>query len=255
LIGILFVFELSLVNIDWGTAVVSWVKPSFPDGSMLIIMSVLGAVVMPHNLFLHSEVIQSRQWNIQDEKVINFQLKYEFYDTLFSMIVGWAINSSMILLAASTFFVNNIQVTELGQAQRLLEPLVGNIAAIVFAIALLFAGISSTVTAGMAGGSIIAGIFGEPYDIKDNHTKFGVGAILLIAYLGVIIIDNPFEGLIYSQMLLSVQLPITIFLQIYLTSSNTVMGKYANTIKESITLWTIGLIVTALNIALLISFL
>ena len=71
---------------------------------MLLLMSVLGAVVMPHNLFLHSEVIQSRQWNLQDEKIIKKQLKFEFADTLFSMIIGWAINSAMIILAAATFF-------------------------------------------------------------------------------------------------------------------------------------------------------
>ena len=71
--------------------------PAFPKGAMLVIMSVLGAVVMPHNLYLHSEVIQSRQWNLQDESVIQQQLKYEFGDTLISMIIGWAINSAMIV--------------------------------------------------------------------------------------------------------------------------------------------------------------
>ncbi|MFA7686205.1 MAG: Nramp family divalent metal transporter, partial [Candidatus Gracilibacteria bacterium] len=68
IIGIAFIYELALVNIDWGIAARSWVTPSFPEGSMVIIMSVLGAVVMPHNLFLHSEVIQSRKWNLQDDK-------------------------------------------------------------------------------------------------------------------------------------------------------------------------------------------
>ena len=92
---------------------ISWVKPSFPEGSILLIMSILGAVVMPHNLFLHSEVIQSRQWNLQDEKIIKKQLKYEFADTLFSMIIGWAINSAMIILAAATFFKNSLIVNEL----------------------------------------------------------------------------------------------------------------------------------------------
>lgn len=70
---------------------------------MLIIMSVLGAVVMPHNLFLHSEVIQSHEYNKKDDASIKKVLKYELFDTLFSMIVGWAINSAMILLAAATF--------------------------------------------------------------------------------------------------------------------------------------------------------
>ena len=84
--------------------VVGWVTPSIPIGSIPIIMSVLGAVVMPHNLYLHSEIIQSRQWNLENEEVIKHQLKYEFIDTLFSMIIGWAINSAMILVAAATFF-------------------------------------------------------------------------------------------------------------------------------------------------------
>ena len=69
-IGLSFLYELSLVNVDWNTAIKSWVTPSFPEGSMIVIMSVLGAVVMPHNLFLHSEIIQSRQWNREDEKII-----------------------------------------------------------------------------------------------------------------------------------------------------------------------------------------
>ena len=68
---------------------------------------------MPHNLFLHSEVIQSREWNLEDESVIKKQLKYEFYDTLLSMVIGWAINSAMIILAAATFFKQNIAVDEL----------------------------------------------------------------------------------------------------------------------------------------------
>ena len=88
IIGLSFLYELALVDVDWGQAVVGWVKPTFPENSMLIIMSVLGAVVMPHNLFLHSEVIQSREWNLEDESVIKKQLKYEFYDTLLSMVIG-----------------------------------------------------------------------------------------------------------------------------------------------------------------------
>lgn len=103
IIGLSFIYELSLVNIDWGEAAIAWVTPSFPEGSMVVIMSVLGAVVMPHNLFLHSEVIQSRQWNLEDDKIIQKQMRYEFWDTFLSMMIGWAINSAMILLAAASF--------------------------------------------------------------------------------------------------------------------------------------------------------
>ena len=254
-IGLSFLYELSLVNIDWDSAIRSWVTPSFPKGSMVIIMSVLGAVVMPHNLFLHSEIIQSRQWNLQDEKTIKKRLNYEFLDTIISMLIGWAINSAMILLAAATFFQAGTMVTELQQAKSLLDPLLGIHAGVVFAVALLFSGIASTITSGMAAGSIFSGIFSEPYDIKDNHSRLGITISFVVALLIIFVISNPFSGLIYSQMILSIQLPITIFVQVWLTSSEKVMGKYKNTKLDKILLYLIGGIVTALNIALFISFL
>lgn len=253
-IGLSFIYELSLVQIDWNSAIHSWVTPHFPKGSMLIIMSVLGAVVMPHNLFLHSEIIQSRQWNLEDDKTIKKQLNFEFLDTLISMLVGWAINSAMILLAAATFFKAGTAVTELQQAQGLLAPLLGAHSGIVFAVALLFAGVASTITSGMAAGSIFSGIFMEPYDSKDNHSRLGIAVSFLVALLLIFVISNPFSGLIYSQMILSVQLPITIFVQVYLTSSEKVMGKYKNSKFNAFWLYLIGAVVTMLNVALFASF-
>jgi len=176
-------------------------------------------------------------------------------DTLFSMGVGWAINSAMIILAATTFFVSGIEVTELGQAQAMLVPLVGSGAAIVFGLALLFSGISSTITAGMAGGSIVAGIFHEPYDIKDLHSKVGVVGILVMATALIYVIGDPFKGLVYSQMLLSIQLPITVFMQIYLTASGKVMGKYKNSWVTNLSLGVIAVVLTILNGLLFASFL
>lgn len=249
-IGLSFLYELSLVNIDWNSAMTGWVTPAFPKGSMLVIMSVLGAVVMPHNLFLHSEIIQSRQWNLKDDKIIKKQLRYEFLDTFVSMLVGWAINSAMILLAAATFFKTKTPVNELQQANHLLTPLLGNNAAIVFAVALLFSGISSTTTSGMAAGTIFAGMYKEPYDIKDNHSRMGVAISLIVAFLIILAITNPFKGLIISQMILSLQLPFTIFLQVYLTSSKKVMGKYKNTVFTKFLLILLGIIVSVLNVAL-----
>lgn len=252
-IGLSFLYELFLVDIDWPLAARSWVAPSLPEGSLLVIMSVLGAVVMPHNLFLHSEVVQSREYNKQDDASIRKLLKYEFYDTLFSMGVGWAINSAMILLAAATFFAHGIEVEELQQAQSLLEPLLGSQAALVFALALLMAGISSTVTSGMAAGSIFAGMFGESYHVKDVHSRVGILLSLGVALVVILFIDNPFQGLILSQMVLSVQLPFTIFLQVWLTSSRRVMGLYANSRWSTWVLYTMAVGVSALNLALLFS--
>lgn len=253
IIGLSFIYELFLVDIEWGQAAKSWVVPSMPEGSILIIMSVLGAVVMPHNLFLHSEIIQSREWNLKDDDVIEKQLKYEFFDTLFSMIIGWAINSAMILLAAATFFKQGLVVDDLQQAKSLLEPLLGSGAAIVFGVALLFAGISSSMTSGIAAGSIFAGMYDEPYNIKDIHSRTGVAISLGIALGIIFLITNPFKGLIISQAVLSMQLPITVFLQVRLTSSKEVMGKYANRPLTKYMLYTIATIVTLLNIWLLYS--
>ena len=254
IIGLSFLYELFLVDIDWVKAGLGWVKPSVPHGSVLLLMSVLGAVVMPHNLFLHSEVIQSRQWNLQDDNIIKRQLRYEFADTLFSMLVGWAINSAMIILAATTFFRHNIPVDELQQAQRLLEPLLGSNASIVFAFALLLAGVASSITSGMAGGSIVSGMFREAYDIRDSHSRIGVLISLLGALLLVFLTSDPFKGLIYSQVFLSIQLPFTMATQIYLTSSKKVMGKYVNgNILKSFLMLTMA-IVSYFNIRLLIDF-
>jgi manganese transport protein len=255
LIGLSFLFELWLVPTAWRTAVAGWVLPAFPAGSMPIIMSVLGAVVMPHNLFLHSEIIQSRQWNREDEETVVHQLKFEFLDTLVSMGIGWAINSAMILLAAATFYARGLRVTELPQAESLLRPLMGGGAALVFAVALLLAGVASSLTAGMAGGSIMAGMFGEPFDSRDSHTRLGICLSLVLGGAAIFLITDPFRGLIISQILLSLQLPWTIFMQIYLTSSRTVMGRHVNTPFGSAMLWTIGVVVAALNVMLLMDIL
>ena len=224
LIGFSFLFEIGIAKIDWGAAAVGWVKPSFPAGSMPVILSVLGAVVMPHNLFLHSE-----------------------------MIIGWAINSAMILMAAATLYQggNGRQIDDLTVAGKMLSPLMGNAATVVFALALLLAGISSSITAGMAGGTIFSGIFNQPYDTKTKETKAGILLTMILAAVVILFISQPFKGLIYSQMLLAIQLPITIFTQIYLTSSEKVMGKYVNSRRLNFLLLVIAVIVTGLNIALL----
>lgn len=253
IIGLSFIYELFLVHIDWGEAARAAVVPSVPQGSLLIVMSVLGAVVMPHNLFLHSEVIQSREINLKGDERIRHMLKYEFADTLFSMLVGWAINSAMILLAASTFYTHGEHVDDLAQANAMLAPLLGSNASNIFALALLLAGISSTITSGMAAGSIFSGLFGESYNAKDPHSAVGVALSLSVALLLIFFIGNPFQGLIISQMVLSLQLPFTVFLQVSLTSSKRVMGKYVNKPWNTAFLYSLAGIVTVLNIWLLVS--
>ena len=241
-VGLSFLAELALVKVDWPQAAASWITPSMPTGSAAIIVSVLGAVVMPHNLFLHSEVIQSMHFEGQGEQVIEERLRYELFDTLFSMGVGWAINSAMVILAATTFFVHGIVVDDLAVAAATLSPILGPASSTIFAVALLFAGLSSSVTAGM---------FDEEYDIHDRHSSIGVAACFAGAVAACLAVPNPFEGLIWSQALLSLQLPITVFVLIRLTSSRRVMGKYANSRPLNALLVGIGIIVTTLDVVLL----
>jgi len=252
LIGLAFVFEIWLADVSWAQTLTGWVTPSFPAGSLTVIMGVLGAVVMPHNIFLHSEVIQSRQWNQQGDDVIKKQLKYEFLDTLTGMGAGWAINSAMIIMAAAVFYKNGIVVNELPQVTMTLEPIFGRSSAVVFALGLLFAGLSSSVTAAMAGGSVFAGIYIEPFDINDPHSRMGLSITLLGALAGIMLLSDPFKGILWSQVALSLQLPLTIIPLILLTSSKKVMGGYANRPYGAILLWIVGLVVIGLNIALLI---
>ncbi len=255
LIGFSFLYELSLVDIGWTDAAKGWVVPAVPPNSLPILMSVLGAVVMPHNLFLHSEIIQSRQLNIKGEEAITKQLKYEFTDTLIAMVIGWAINSAIIIMAASVFFSRGTVVADLAQADATLRPLLGNASRIVFGAALFLAGFSSSVTAAMAGGSIFAGIFGEPFDISDTHSRTGAAVTLAGAIIAVFLLKDSFQGLIWSQIILSIQLPWSIFSLLALTSSSKVMGKFSNSFRDNVLLWSTAIVVSVLNIMLFIGML
>ena len=251
-VGLSFLAELALVDVDWAQAGTSWVAPATPEGSVAIITSVLGAVVMPHNLFLHSEVVQASHFEAQGEKIVEERLRYELFDTLFSMGIGWAINSAMVILAATTFFSQGVVVDDLAAAAATLSPILGPASSTIFAVALLFAGLSSSVTAGMAAGTVSAGMFDEEYDIHDRHSSAGVALAFLAAVVACCLVQDSFQGLVWSQALLSLQLPITVFVLVGLTSSPKVMGRHANSLPLKVVLYLIAAVVTALDLALLV---
>ncbi|WP_426710455.1 Nramp family divalent metal transporter [Cetobacterium sp. SF1] len=253
IIGFSFIYELSLVDVKWHEVVVNSFVPSLNGNNVLVAMGIFGAIVMPHNLFLHSEIIQSRQWNLEEPEVIKKQLKYEFVDILFSMGIGWVINSAMIILSVSCFFEKNIDVTELAQAHNLLGPLLGKGAGLIFALGLFFSGFSSSITAGMAGGTISSGIYKRPYNLKESYTKFGIIVSIVGGILCIIFVKNTLKALIFSQAILCFQLPLTIGAQLYLTGRKEIMGKYKNKISTNITIGIIGIIITFLNFYLLFS--
>nr|WP_321466123.1 divalent metal cation transporter [uncultured Desulfobulbus sp.] len=138
-------------------------------------------------------------------------------------------------------------VEELPQAQSLLAPLLGSNAADIFAIALLFAGLASTVTSAISGGSVFAGMFNEPYDIQDSHSRLGIFIVLVGGFGLLLLVNDAFKALLVSQMVLSVQLPLTVCMQVSLTSSITIMGKHANPRSTKLLLGAIAAVVSGLN--------
>lgn len=252
IIGFSFLYELFIIPVEWGQAFTNSVTINVPQNSMLLIMSVLGAVVMPHNLFLHSEFIQSREYDTSDTTLLKKQLRFAKTDTLISMLVGFMINAAIVILAAATFHKVGTSVSELAEAQHLLNPILGKTAAGVFALALLFAGISSSVTAGMSGGIISSGVVEERYNANDRHTTVGIIGVIISAMVIIFFIQDTFQGLILSQVVLSIQLPITIITLLILTGSKKVMGEFANTTWKKVILFSFAGIVILLNILLLI---
>ncbi|MDR2614602.1 MAG: divalent metal cation transporter, partial [Candidatus Accumulibacter sp.] len=118
----------------------------------------------------------------------------------------------------------------------------------------LCAGIASSITAGIAGGSIFAGLFGEPYDIGDTHSRLGVGLVLALSLAIILLIEDTLQGLVLSQVVLSLQLPFTIYLLVRLTSSREVMGAHVNSTLTRWLLTAFGILITLLNLYLLFDF-
>jgi len=250
LIGLCYLVEMYLVKPNLIAAARCTIIPSLDSSSILIAMGVLGAVVMPHNMYLHSEVIQNRDWQGRDPKETRRLLRFEFLDTLMAMLAGLAINAAMIIVAAAVFHRHGMIVSDLAQAADSLRPIAGNFAKYIFGIALLAAGYSSSVTAGIAGGSIFSGYLGKQTDLESKWFKIGTLVTLIPALIIVFTINDVFRALIISQVCLSLQLPFTMLPLYLMTSSRKVMGAFTNGILEKSLMIVSGLVVLLLNILL-----
>jgi len=251
IIGFCYLAELLMVRPEWGLAFRGAFVPHVSSSSILLAMGMLGAVVMPHNMYLHSEIIQSRNWHAESEQEKRRLLRYELLDTLVAMGAGGLINSAMIIVAAAVFYRHGTVVTELEQAAATLRPLAGSLASLLFSLALLCAGISSSITAGLAGGTVLTGFLGKPTAIQSPWFRWGV-IITFLPAVGIICLPlDAFRLLILSQVCLSVQLPLTVLALTLLTSSRQVMGNLANRWPEQSLLILTAAIVIALNLLLL----
>lgn len=252
IIGLCYLIELIIVKPDWTAAVPSIVIPRVDRTSIYIAMAILGAVVMPHNIFLHSNVIHSRKWGISESEKMAL-LRYEKTDTLFAMLMGWVINSAMIIVAAAVFSHNQIVVTSIEQASETLKPLAGPLAGLLFAIALVFAGVGSSVTSSMAEANVITGFLGKPEDPRTLLYRVSVFVTAIPSFLIIILSMDTFRILIFSQVVLSIQLPFTLVPLLILCRKQKVMGIFKSSRLEFSLAAVIAAIVIVLNLYLLYS--
>ncbi len=250
IIALCYLVELLIVKPDWSLAIPALVVPKIGRESIYAAMAILGAVVMPHNIFLHSNVIHSRKWGITEEEKMAV-LRYEKTDTLFAMLLGWVVNASMIIVVAAVFFQNHIHVESIEQASDTLKPLAGPLAGLLFAIALVFSGVGSSMTSSMAEANIITGFLGKPEDPRTLLYRASVFVTAIPSFLVILFSHDIYRILIFSQVVLSIQLPFTLLPLLILSRNRKVMGSFSSGNAEFIAASIISGIVTVLNFYLL----
>ncbi|MCF7816710.1 MAG: Nramp family divalent metal transporter [Kiritimatiellales bacterium] len=250
IIGLCYLVEILLVRPDWAAIAPAMVIPRVDRDSIYIAMAILGAVVMPHNIYLHSNVIHSRKWGISDDEKTKL-LHFEKLDTLLAMLLGWAVNSAMIIVAAAVFSHNNVVVTSIEQASATLKPLAGPLAGLLFAVALVFAGVGSSVTSSMAEVNVITGFLGKPEDPRTLLYRTAVFVTAIPSFLVILLGMDTFRILIFSQVVLSMQLPFTLVPLLVLCRRRKLMGRFRSGTREFVAALLISIVVIGLNLYLL----
>ncbi len=250
-IGMAFLAEMVFAKPDV-TELATGFIPSIPnDTALYIAIGIIGATVMPHNLYLHSALVQTRKIE-RTEKGILSAIKYNFIDSAIALNLAFFVNAAILILAASTFFKNELfNVSEIKDAHRFLAPLLGTWAPILFAIALICAGQSSTITGTLAGQIVMEGYLNlriQPW-IRRLITRL----IAIVPALLVIIISgeqSTGELLVLSQVILSLQLGFAIIPLIHLVSDKEKMKTFAIKKWVKILAWISAAIIVSLNIKL-----
>ncbi|MBI5347893.1 MAG: Nramp family divalent metal transporter [Chloroflexi bacterium] len=222
IIGIAYVFEIFLAQPLWGDLAIHMVTPTLPMGSTLIAVGIIGATVMPHNLYLHSALIQSRRRS--DDDAANRKARtLSTLDSVIALNGAWLVNSAILIMSAAVFYNNGLEVTSIQEAHKTLAPLLGPLSAGVFALALLASGLSSSTTATMAGQVIMEGFLHFRVNVWLRRAVTIVPALIVIG-MGL----DPLQILVMSQVSLSFQLPLAVIPLILFTNNRAIMGEYAN---------------------------
>ena len=224
-----YAVEISLASPDWKMVGLSTLLPRVSSSSIYIAVSMLGATVMPHVIYLHSSLVQSRvredQFRCPTGQLLQKfkHLRYELIDVLAAMNAAWLINSAMVIMAAAVFFHSGHAVTTIEEAHQTLGPLLGKFSALAFALALLMSGLASSTVGTMAGQVIIEGFLNIKFSIFLRRLLTMAPAILVIALK-----LDPLKILVLSQVVLSFVLPFAMVPLIILTRQRRVMTDLVN---------------------------
>lgn len=253
IVGFSFLLEMFIVEPS-ALEIAKGFKPSLLSGQALYIaIGIIGATVMPHNLYLHSSLVQTRNFD-RDSKGIKEAIKFNFIDTTIALNLAFFVNAAILILAAAAFYTKGMhEVAEIQDAHKLLNHIFGGVAPTLFAIALIAAGQSSTVTGTLAGQIIMEGHLNlriQPW-LRRLITRILaiIPAFFTILYFGDDALSNL---LILSQVVLSLQLGFAVIPLIHLTSDKKEMKEFAIKNWVKILAWTSALIIVALNVRLVI---
>jgi len=248
IIGLSFLAEMFFAQPDAGE-IVKGLVPSIPNSAALYIaIGIIGATVMPHNLYLHSSLVQTRKFD-RTFKGIKQAIRYNLIDSVIALNLAFFVNAAILILAAATFFTNGLhEVADIQDAHKLLEPMLGNWAAILFALALIAAGQSSTITGTLAGQIVMEGYLNlriQPWVRRIVTRLIAIlPAFLTILYFGE---DSTGELLVLSQVILSLQLGFAIIPLIHFVSDKSKMNEFTIGTYTKIGAWAIALTIVALN--------
>jgi manganese transport protein len=259
-IGVCYGFEVFLVHPDWHRAFVATILPTFDvhgtvalKGSVFAAVGMLGATVMPHVIYLHSALVQPRLSELQPGSrqampgVLRKFLRFELVDVFVAMNGAWLINSAMIVMAAVVMYKGPAYYPTIQDAFHTLGPLLGRGAAVVFAVALLCSGLSSSTVGVMAGQVIIEGFLNIKFPIFLRRFITVIPALIVIG-----IGSDPLKFLNDSLVLLSFTLPAALIPLLLLTNKAGVMGEFKSALRMRVAGWTVAGIILALNAVLLV---
>jgi manganese transport protein len=249
IIGISFIFEMFFAQPEMGS-VLNGLIPSIPNAAALYIaIGIIGATVMPHNLYLHSSLVQTRKFD-RSPAGIKQALKYNFIDSTIALNLAFFVNAAILILAAATFYKNGMfEIAEIQDAYKLLSPLLGSKwAPILFAVALIAAGQSSTITGTLAGQIVMEGYLNlriQPW-VRRIITRLIaiVPAVIVISVFGESVTG---KMLILSQVILSLQLGFAIIPLIHFVSDKQKMKGFAISKITQIASWLVALVIVSLN--------